>query len=155
MMLGHDLCLNMGHMAFSKCFFYLILNYYLQLKCYRQDFTLAPTSIIYSRIVPHRHMYWHCLLRIESKILGGLPHHTLLIAQFMLGLLISQVDHLLSHPPPRTNAEWWVLYEETGAVSAVATVDLIKSRNPLESFLFGFGCLGGGGVRVARETLYM
>ena len=116
-MLGHELCLNMGHIVFLKCFFYLILNYYLQLKCHREDFTLALTSIVYSRIVPHRHMYCHCILRIESKILGGLPHHNLFIAQFMLGLLMSQVDYLLSYPdtpPTGTDAEWWVLYEEMG-----------------------------------------
>ena len=62
-------------------------------------------------------MYCHYLLRIESKILGGLPHHNLFIALFMLGLLISQVDYLPSHPdtppPTGTDAEWWVLYEET------------------------------------------
>ena len=55
------------------------------------DFTLVLTSIVHARIVPHRHIYWYCLLRIESKILGGLPHHNLFIAQFMLGLLILQV----------------------------------------------------------------
>ena len=48
-------------------------------------------SIVHSRIVPHRHLYWHFLLRIESEILGGLPHHNPFIAQFMSGLLILQV----------------------------------------------------------------
>jgi len=59
--------------------------------------TLTLTSIVYSRIVPHRPMYWHCLLRIESKILGGLPHHNPFIAQFMLGLLILQVHVVLRY----------------------------------------------------------
>ena len=32
----------------SQIVFYLILNYYLQLKSHRQDFTLALTSIVHS-----------------------------------------------------------------------------------------------------------
>ena len=137
----------MGHIVFLKCFFYLILNYYLQLKCHQEDFTLALTSIVYSRIVPHRDMYCHCLLRIKSKILRGLPHHNLFIAQFMLGLLISQVDNLPSHldtpPPPGQMLSGGFCIRKRAAVIAVATIDPIKSRKPLET-LFGFGCLGGG-----------
>jgi len=49
------------------------------------------------KIVPHRHMYWHGLLRIESKILGELPRHNPLIAQFMLGLLILQIHVVLRY----------------------------------------------------------
>ena len=140
--------LKHGPHRLFEVFFYLILNYYLQLKCNREDFTLALTSIVYSRIVPHRHMYCHCLLRIKSKNLGRLPHHNPFIAQFMLGLLISQVDYLPRHPdtphPPGQMLSGGFCIRNRVAVGAVVTVDPIKSRKPLESFLFGFGCLGGG-----------
>lgn len=39
------------------------------------------------------------------------------------------------------------------AVSAIATVDLIKTRKPLENVLFEFSCPGEGGVRAAREVV--
>ena len=59
--------------------------------------TLALTCIVHARIVPHRHMYWHCLLGIVSKMLGGLPHYNPFIAQLMLGLLMLQVHEVLRY----------------------------------------------------------
>jgi len=76
---------------------FLLLNLELlsSVKTQLARLTLALTSIVHSRIVPHRPMYWHWLLRIESKILGGLRHHNPSIAQFMLSLLILQVHVVL------------------------------------------------------------
>ena len=88
------------YLSYSRCFCYLILNYYLLLKCHLEDFTLALASfIVHSRIVPHRYMYPYYLLRIEFKCLGGLrlPHGNLFIAQFMLGLLILLVHVVLRY----------------------------------------------------------
>ena len=77
---------------------FLLLNLeLLSLVIIPQDFTLSLTSIVHSRIVAHRHIYWHCLLRIESEILGGLPHHNPFIAQFMLCLLILRVRVVLRY----------------------------------------------------------
>ena len=67
-----------------QVFLCLILNYYLQLICHREDFTLALTSIVHSRIVSHRHMDLHCLLRIKSKIREGLVHYDPFIAYWQL-----------------------------------------------------------------------
>jgi len=50
--------------------------------------TLTLTSMVHSRIFPHRHMYWPCLLRTEPKIPVVLPHVNWFIAQFMLALLM-------------------------------------------------------------------
>ena len=55
-----------------------------------------PHIIVHSGIVSRGRVGWHWLLRIESKILGGLPHHNPFIAQLMSGLPILQV-----HTAPR------------------------------------------------------
>lgn len=37
----------------------------------------------------------------------------------------------------------------------VSTIATVHPSKPLESFLFGFGCLGGGAARVDRDALYV
>ena len=66
-------------------------------ECHRTGLTLTLTSIVHFRIVPYRQIYWHCFLRIESKILGEFPHHNPFIAQFVLVLLILQLRVVLRY----------------------------------------------------------
>ena len=73
-------------------------------------------------------------------------------------LLISQVDYLPSHPdtPTGIDAEWWVLYEETGGSQCSRHRRSDQIKKTTRNLPIWAGCLGGGvSGRLGRHPRYL